>query len=107
VAEEEKSLLSQVHEKELELKEQFELACREAEKRLDSVRKEAAAIISEAEKIGQQEADNYYRKENEALREEIDRLKKEKDALNLEVKERGERNLPVATEKIIQHVISR
>jgi vacuolar-type H+-ATPase subunit H len=100
----EKSLLQQIREKELMLNIKIDEARREAEEVIRNGRMEASKMIENSEREGKEAAQEYYEKEMEKLRDEIEQLKVQGDQQAMSVREEGERNLPAAKEKIIKKV---
>lgn len=96
----EHSLLEEISRKESELKEQSDVVCREAEKRLHDARTRAREIIGSAEKTGAEEADAYMQKGLKELSEELLQLKEAggKDAAALH--EKGTANMDLAVSRI-------
>ena len=100
----EKSLLQQIREKELMLNIHIEEVCKEADEIVASAEREAAEMIEHAERTGEAAASEYYAREMEKVRQEVAQLKSQGDHEAETVKERGERGLPQAIERIVQSV---
>ncbi len=100
----EKTLLQQIREKELLLNIKIEDTRREAEEIIVSARKEAEEIIENSEKEGKAASREYYEREKEAITKEIEERKKRGDLQVISVREKGERNIKPAIEKIIKAV---
>ena len=96
----EHSLLEEISRKESELKEQSDVVCKEAEKRLHDARTRAREIVESAEKTGAEEADAYMQKGLAALNEELLQLKTvgSRDAAALLAKGKG--NMEKAANRI-------
>jgi vacuolar-type H+-ATPase subunit H len=101
---EEKSLLQQIREKELTISIKVEETRREGEEVILTARKEASGIIEISEREGKKAAQEYYEKEMEKLRKEIEQLRDQSNQQALLVRTEGERNLPSALDKIVKVV---
>jgi len=101
---EEKSLLQQIREKELTISIKVDETRREGEEVILTARKEASEIIDTSEKEGKKAAQEYYEKEMEKLRKEIEQLRDQSNQQALLVRTEGERNLPSALDKIVKVV---
>ena len=100
----EKTLLQQIREKELMLNIKIEDTRKEAEEIILNARKEATEMIETSEKEGKKAAQEYYEKEMEKLKKEIEQLKDQSNQQALLVQAEGERNLPSAIDKIAKIV---
>jgi len=101
---EEKSLLQQIREKELTINIKIDETRREGEEVIISARKDAADIIENSEKEGKKTAEEYYIKEMETLKQEIEQLRDQGNQQAISVRAEGERNLPSAIDKIAKVV---
>jgi vacuolar-type H+-ATPase subunit H len=101
---EEKSLLQQIREKELTISIKVDETRREGEEVILTARKEASEIIEISEREGKKAAQEYYEKEMEKLRKEIEQLRDQSNQQALLVRTEGERNLPSALDKIVKVV---
>jgi vacuolar-type H+-ATPase subunit H len=101
---EEKSLLQQIREKELMISIKIDETSREGEEVILSARKEASEMIETSEREGKKTAKDYYEKEMEKLRNEIEHLRSQSNQQALLVRAEGERNLPSAIDKIAKVV---
>jgi vacuolar-type H+-ATPase subunit H len=101
---EEKSLLQQIREKELTINIKIDETRREGEEVILNARKEALEMIETSESEGKKTAQEYYEKEMERLRKEIDQLRNQSNQQALLVRAEGERNLPSAIDKIAKVV---
>ena len=101
---EEKSLLRQIREKELMISIKIDETRREGEEVILSARKEASEMIETSEREGKKAAQEYYEKEMEKLRKEIEQLRNQSNQQALLVRTEGERNLPSAIDKIVKVV---
>ncbi len=77
---------------------------REGEEVILSARKEASEMIENSEREGKKTAQEYFEKEMEKLRKEIEQLRDQSNQQALLVQEEGERNLPSAIDKIAKVV---
>jgi len=77
---------------------------RDGEEVILSARKEAAEMIENSEREGKKAAQEYFEKEMEKLRKEIEQLRDQSNQQALLVREEGERNLPSAIDKIAKVV---
>jgi vacuolar-type H+-ATPase subunit H len=100
----EKSLLQQIREKELTLSIKIDETRREAEEITLSARKEASEMIENSEREGKKAAEEYYEKEMENLKKEIEQLKSQGAQQAMSVRVDGERNVPLAIDKIVNVV---
>jgi vacuolar-type H+-ATPase subunit H len=101
---EEKSLLQQIREKEMMISIKIDETRRDGEEVILSARKEAAEMIENSEREGKKAAQEYFEKEMEKLRKEIEQLRDQSNQQALLVREEGERNLPSAIDKIAKVV---
>ena len=97
---EEKSLLGQIREKELMISIKIDETKREGEEVILSARKEASEMIETSEREGKKTAQEYYEKEMERLRKEIEQLRNQSNQQAILVRAEGERNLTAAIDKI-------
>jgi vacuolar-type H+-ATPase subunit H len=101
---EEKSLLQQIQEKELMISIRIDETRREGEEIILNARKEASEMIETSERQGKKTAQEYYEKEMERLRKEIEQLRNQSNQQALLVRAEGEHNLPSAIDKIAKVV---
>jgi len=101
---EEKSLLQQIREKELMISIKIDETKREGEGVMLSARREASEMIETSEREGKKAAQEYYEKEMEKLRKEIEQLRDQTNQQVILVRAEGERNLPSAIDKIAKVV---
>jgi len=101
---EEKSLLQQIREKEMMISIRVDETRREGEEVILKARKEASELIEKSEKEGKKAAQEYYEKEIEKLKKEIEQLRDQSNQQALLVRAEGERNLPSAIDKIAKVV---
>jgi len=100
----ERSLLQKVREKELEINVQVDEARREAEETIARARREADEILKNAEIEAQAAAQDLTRREMETVTREIEAARTNTDGEVRTLKEKGERNLHKAIEKITKAV---
>jgi vacuolar-type H+-ATPase subunit H len=100
----EKSLLQQIREKELTLSIKIDETRREAEEITLVARKEALEMVENSEREGKKAAQEYYEKEMENIKKEIEQLKSQSNQQSMLVRVDGERNLPSAIDKIVKVV---
>jgi len=100
----EKSLLQQIREKELLLSIKIDETRGEAEEITLTARKEALEMIENSEREGKKVAQEYYEKEIENVKKEIERLKSQTNQQVMSVQMDGERNLPSAIDKMVKVV---
>ena len=79
---------------------------KESEEIILKARKDAADMVDRSEKEGKKAAEEYYTKEMERLKQEIDRLKDQGNQRTIKIKAEGEHNLPAAIEKIEKTVLT-
>ena len=77
---------------------------REGEEVILNARKEASELIEKSEREGKTAAQEYFEKEMVKLKKEIEQLKDQSNQQALLVRAEGERNLPLAVDKIAKVV---
>lgn len=100
----EKTLLQQIREKELLLNIKIEDTRKEAEEIIVKAREESKEMMENYEKEGKVASQEYYNRENEKITKEIEQLKNQGDLKEISVKEKGERNITPAIERIVKIV---
>jgi len=102
----EKSFLAKIREKELEVSVKIDDVRVEADRMIEQARKDSLAILTSSETEGKKEADVFLQRETERIELEADhiRLKAKEEVKG--VREKGEKNLPQAIERIIVIVLS-
>ena len=100
----EKTLLQQIREKELLLNIKIEDTRKEAEEIIVKAREESKEMMENYEKEGKVASQEYYNRENEKISKEIEHLKNHGDLQEISVKEKGERNITPAIERIVKIV---
>jgi V/A-type H+-transporting ATPase subunit G/H len=100
----EQSVLQQIRRKEVELSVKVDEARREAEQIIVDAKREAAEIVKNAEVEGIKAADEYYKKRQANILNEIENLKKLGEEEANSAKMKGEQNLSKAVDTIIKVV---
>lgn len=103
---EEKSLLKKIREKELEMSVKVDQARNEADQTLEQAKKESLALITTSETEGKKAANEFFLTELEKIRAEADHVQAEAKEEVKVVREKGEKNLPQAIERIVTIVLS-
>ena len=98
------SVLQQIRRKEVELSVKVDEARREAEQIIVDAKREAAEIVKNAEVEGIKAADEYYKKRQANILNEIENLKKLGEEEANSAKMKGEQNLSKAIDKIVKVV---
>lgn len=102
----EKSFLTKIREKELEVSVRIDDVRVEADRAIDRAKKEAQAILTSSETEGKKAADDYLEKEMEQIQAEAERTRREAKDLVDSLLKKGEKNIPKAVEKIIGIMLS-
>jgi vacuolar-type H+-ATPase subunit H len=100
----ERSLLQKIREKELEINIRVDEARREAEETIARARRDADAILKNAETEAKAGAQDVTRREMETVNREIEAARSAGEVEVRALKEKGERNLGKAVEKITKIV---
>jgi vacuolar-type H+-ATPase subunit H len=100
----EKSVLQQVREKELMFSIKIFEARGSAEEVIQSARKEASEMIENSEKEGKKAAREFYDREMEIIRQDVERLKSQGIQKAKATQAEAERNLEPAIRKIVTTV---
>jgi len=103
---EDKSLLKQIREKELEMSVKVDQARDEADHTLEQAKKESLALITTSEVEGKKAANEFFLTELEHIRAEADRVQAVAKEEVKVVREKGEKNVPQAVERIVTIVLS-
>ena len=103
----EKTLLQQIRDKELEVNKKLEAVRQETEGIIATAKTEADKIIREGEQSGKVAADELYRIEKEKIEVRINEMKKTAAAEAVAAQAQGERALNAAIEKIVTNVTMR
>lgn len=102
---EEASLLQKIREKEIEMSVEIDSARRESDTMIEQAKKEAAVLIAGYEQLAQQTVNEYYSKEREAMRKELEELTvrlREEERSSLE---RAEKHIVQARDLIVKTVL--
>ena len=102
---EEKSLLKKIREKELEMSIKVDQARTEADEMLEKAKKESLEIITASEVGGKKAAEEFYENELEKIQAEVDQVHAQAIEEVKIVREKGEKNLPKAIERIIAIIL--
>ena len=102
----EKSLLAKIREKELEMSVKVDQARSEADHMLEQAKKESQALIMTSETEGKKAANEFFLTELEKIRAEADHVQAVAREEVKVVREKGEKNLPRAIERIVTIVLS-
>jgi vacuolar-type H+-ATPase subunit H len=102
----EKSLLAKIREKELEVSVKIDDARVEADRMIDQARKESLAIITLSEMEGKKSADDFLQRETRQIQSEADQIRMQAGEGVKRVREKGEKNVEKAVERIISIVLS-
>jgi len=101
----EKSLLSKIREKELEVSVKIDDVRVEGDRMIEQARKGSQAIITTSEVEGKKAADDYMEKEMKRVRAEADQIRGQAKEEVESVRKKGEKNVPKAVERIITIVL--
>ena len=101
----EKSLLSKIREKELEVSVKIDDVRVEGDRMIEQARKESQAIITSSEMEGKKAADDYMEKEMKRVRAEADQIRGQAKEEVESVRKKGEKNVPKAVDRIIALVL--
>jgi vacuolar-type H+-ATPase subunit H len=104
MTDEQQSLLQKIRHRELEISVEIDRVRREADRRIEETKKEAADLIRRYEEEADRIAVDYRREELERIGGEIERLKEVGESEARKVRERGERNLPQAIDNITKTI---
>jgi V/A-type H+-transporting ATPase subunit G/H len=103
---EDKSLLKQIREKELEMSVKVDQARTEADITLEQAKKESLALIMTSEAEGKKAAHEFFLREMEHIEAEADHVQAVAKEEVKFVREKGEKNLPQAVERVVTIVLS-
>lgn len=101
---EEKTLLQQIRERELQINIQIENSRKESDEIILEARKKAAEMVETSEREAEVEARNYYEREMERIKKETGNLRSQGEERATAVREEGERNISHAIETIVKFV---
>jgi vacuolar-type H+-ATPase subunit H len=102
----EKSILQKIREKELEIGVKIDQSRRDADQLQETAKKAASMILVQADEEGRAIAGEFYQKEIEKVRNEVKSLESYTGEEVKAVREKGERNLPQAVDRIVSIVLS-
>ncbi|MDD3135528.1 MAG: V-type ATPase subunit subunit G family protein [Methanoregula sp.] len=100
----EKTLLQQIREKELLINIKIEDTRREADEAIRAAEKQASERLAAREQAEAASARSCCERERGIVKHEIEQMRADGDRQARAIREAGERNLPRATEKIVQAV---
>jgi hypothetical protein len=101
----EKTLLQQIRDKEQEFSKKLETVKQETDAQIETEKAKRDNSLHEAERTGKIAAEELLRKEQQKTDLEIERMKKAAAAETNDARVKGEKNLPLATDKIVSYVI--
>ena len=101
----EKSLLQQIRDKEQEFSKKIDIVKQETDVQIATARARREKALLDAEQTGKITAEELFRKETQKTDIEIERMKKAAAAETEAARVKGEKNLPLATDKIVSYVI--
>jgi hypothetical protein len=101
----EKTLLQQIRDKEQEFSKKLETVKQETDAQIATEKAKRDNSLHEAERTGKIAAEELLRKEQQKTDLEIERMKNAAAAETDAARLKGEKNLPVATDKIVHYVI--
>ncbi len=101
---EEKTLLEQVREKEVDLAAEYARACADAEAAREAAEREARETIERAEREGREAAEALYRQEMEGLEREIERLRADAREQEDALRTTGEARVAGVADELVGYV---
>ena len=101
----EKTLLQQIRDKEQEFSKKLETVKQETDAQIATEKARRDKALLEAERTGKIAAEELLHKEQQKTDLEIERMKKAAAAETNAAKVKGEKNLLLATDKIVSYVI--
>lgn len=102
----EKSLLTKIREKELEVSVRIDDVRTEGDRMIEQARKEAHSIINSSEAEGKRAADTFLERELKKIQKEAEQIRLEAKGQVESLRKKGENNIPNAVEKIIGLILS-
>jgi vacuolar-type H+-ATPase subunit H len=102
--EENKTLLQQVHEKELAINTRLELVSRDAEKHIADAKKECGEIMNKADAEGREAALMYIDNEKAKISADIEAIKLSSSKKAAVIKEKAKANMPDVVDMIVKEV---
>ncbi|MGZ7112290.1 MAG: V-type ATPase subunit subunit G family protein [Halobacteriota archaeon] len=103
---EQPSVLQQIRKKEVELSVRADQARRDGEQIVADAKREASDILKNAEVDGRRTAERWHEEQLASVLEEVDKLHRSGEDEVKTARLRGEQNLPMAIDKIVNVVIS-
>jgi hypothetical protein len=104
MAEDEKTLLEQVREKEVDLANEYARVCAEAEAAREAAEREARGLIERAEREGREAAEAHYDAEMIGLEREIERLRTEARRQEEALRSTGETRVSDVSDELVGYV---
>ncbi len=101
---EEKTLLEQVRDKEVDLAAGYARACADADAAREAAEREAREMVERAEDEGRDAAAALYRQEMDGLEREVERVRVEAHAQEEDLRATGERNVPRVADDLVGYV---
>ncbi len=101
---EEKTLLEQVREKEVDLAAEYARACADAEAVREAAEREARETIDRAEREGREAAEALYRQEMDGLEREIGRLRVDAREQEEALRTTGEARVAGVADELVGYV---
>lgn len=104
--EEDKSILKKIREKEIEMSIKVDQARNEADYALKEAKKKSLELVAASELRGKEAADEFTRSELEKIHREADQVRAAAKDKVSSIRDKGEKNLPQAVERIVAIVLS-
>lgn len=104
MAEEEKTLLEQVREKEVELASEYERACADAEAAKEAAAEEARVMVERGEREGREAAKAHFDEEMDRLDREIERLRTDARRQEEVLRATGEARVSEVADELVGYV---
>ena len=102
----EKSLLTRIREKELEVGVRIDDIRVEADRMIDQARKEAQTITTSSEAEGRKAADDFLKTEMKQIQAEAEQINAQAEKEVDSLRKKGEQNISAAVEKIVGIVLT-
>ena len=102
----EKSFLAKIREKELEVSVKIDDVRVEADRTIERAKKESLAIISSSEVEGKRQADEFLLIETARIQSEADHIRLQAEDMVKGVREKGDKNVAKAVDRIVAIVLS-
>lgn len=107
MAEDEKTLLEQVREKEVDLADEYARACADAEAARGNAEREAREVVERAEREGREAAEAHYNAEMNGLEREIERLRMDASQQEEALRSAGEARVSDVADELVGYVAPR